>query len=144
MWWLSHLQCQSHLQSLPAVQKMQETWVWSLGREDPLEEGMATHSRILAWEIPWTEKLGRLQSMGLQRVRHDWSDWACTHSQRTQLRKPSLQSLTPTYTFKTILFSPFKKLHSHDLFILEACTFSLFHPFCPLPASGNYQSVLCI
>ena len=45
--------------------------VQSLGQEDPLEEGMATHSSILAWEIPWTEEPGRLQSMGLQRVRHD-------------------------------------------------------------------------
>ena len=53
---------------LPA---MQETWVQSLGQEDPLEEGMATHSSVLAWEIPWTEEPGRLQSMGLQRVRHD-------------------------------------------------------------------------
>ena len=42
-----------------------------LGQEDPLEEGMATHSSILAWEIPWTEKPGVLQSMGSQRVRHD-------------------------------------------------------------------------
>ena len=49
----------------------QEMWVQSLGREDPLEEGMATHSSILAWEIPWTEEPGRLQSMGLQRVGHD-------------------------------------------------------------------------
>ena len=46
-------------------------WVQSLGREDPLEEGMATLSSILAWEIPWTEEPGRLQSMGLQKVRHD-------------------------------------------------------------------------
>ena len=46
----------------------QETWVQSLGREDPPEEGMATHSSILAWEIPWTEEPGELQSMGLQRV----------------------------------------------------------------------------
>ena len=45
--------------------------VWSLGREDPLEEGMATHSSILARKIPWTEEPGRLQSMGLQRVKHD-------------------------------------------------------------------------
>ena len=45
---------------------MQETWVPSLGQEDPLEKGMATHSSILAWEIPWTEEPGRLQSMGLQ------------------------------------------------------------------------------
>ena len=50
---------------------MQEIWVWSLSREDPLEKEMATHSSILAWEIPWTEKPGRLQAMGFQRVRHD-------------------------------------------------------------------------
>ena len=52
---------------------MQETWVWSLDWEDPLEEGMATHSSILAWRIPWTEEPGGLQSMGLQRVGHDWA-----------------------------------------------------------------------
>ena len=45
--------------------------VRSLGEEDPLEEGMATHSSILAWRIPWTEEPGGLQSIGLQRVRHD-------------------------------------------------------------------------
>ena len=50
---------------------MQETWVRSLGQEDPLEEEMATHSRILAWETPQTEKPGRRQSTGSQRVRHD-------------------------------------------------------------------------
>ena len=50
---------------------MQETWVQSLGQEDPLEKGMATHSNILAWRIPWTEEPGGLQSMGLQRVGHD-------------------------------------------------------------------------
>ena len=43
---------------------MQETWIWSLGQEDPLEKEMATHSSFLAWEIPWTEESGRLQSMG--------------------------------------------------------------------------------
>ena len=51
----------------------QETWVRSLGREDSLEKEMATHSRILAWRIPWTEELGRLQSTGSQRVGHDWA-----------------------------------------------------------------------
>ena len=50
---------------------MQETWVQSLDREDPLEEGMATHSRILAWRIPWTEKPGGLQSMKLQKIGHN-------------------------------------------------------------------------
>ena len=54
--------------NLPAVQ---ETWIRSLVWEDPLEKGMATHSSILAWRIPWTEEPGGLQSMGLQRVRHD-------------------------------------------------------------------------
>ena len=48
-----------------------ETWVRSLGREDPLEKEMATHSSILAWKIPWIEEPGRLQSMGSQRVGHD-------------------------------------------------------------------------
>ena len=52
---------------LPVVQ---ETWVLSLGQEDPLEKEMATHSSTLAWKIPWTERPGRLQSMGLQRVGH--------------------------------------------------------------------------
>ena len=50
---------------------MWKTWVPSLGWEDPLEEGMATHSSILAWRIPWMEEPGGLQSMGLQRVGHD-------------------------------------------------------------------------
>ena len=53
------------VKNLPA---MRETQVRSLGREDPLEKGMATHSSILAWRIPWTEEPGGLQSMGLQRV----------------------------------------------------------------------------
>ena len=52
---------------------MQETWVGSLGQEDPLEKGMATHSNILAWRIPWTEEPDGLQSMGLQRARHNWA-----------------------------------------------------------------------
>ena len=58
------------LKHLPA---MWETWVRSLGWEDPLEKEMATHSRILAWWIPWTEEPGGLQSVGSQRVGHDWA-----------------------------------------------------------------------
>ena len=50
---------------------MWETWIQSLGQEDLLEKGMATHSSILAWKIPWTEEPGRLQSMGSLRFRHD-------------------------------------------------------------------------
>ena len=58
------------VKDLPA---MRETWVWSLGWEDPLEKKMATHSSTLAWKIPWTEELGRLQSIGSQKVGHDWA-----------------------------------------------------------------------
>ena len=56
------------VKNLPA---MQETRVRSLGHEDPLEKGMAAHSSILSWRIPWTEEPGRLQSLGSQRVGHD-------------------------------------------------------------------------
>ena len=58
-------------QTVKCLPAMQETWVQSPGQEDPLEKEMATHSSILAWEIPWTEEPGGLKSMGLQRVRHD-------------------------------------------------------------------------
>ena len=67
---------------------MQETlqmWVWSLGQEDPLEEGTATHSSTLAWRRPWTEEPSGLQSMGSHRVRHDWSDLAHMHKQSYQV-----------------------------------------------------------
>ena len=57
------------VKSLPA---MQETQVWSLGREDPLEQGLAAHSSILAWGIPWAEEPAGLWSVGSQRVRHDY------------------------------------------------------------------------
>ena len=60
------------------MQETQEIWVWSLGREDHLEEGTATHSSILAWRIPWTEEPGVLSSIGSQRVRPDWSNLAHT------------------------------------------------------------------
>ena len=58
-------------QTVKNLPTMWETWVQSLGWKDPLEEGMAAHSSILAWRIPWTEEPGGLQSMGSQRVRQD-------------------------------------------------------------------------
>ena len=69
----------SVVKNMPAVQESPERRVQSLGQEDPLEEGMATHSSILAWRIPWTEEPGELQSIASQRVRHDWSDLLHTH-----------------------------------------------------------------
>ena len=63
----------------PAVLELQEAWVGLLGWEDPLEEGMATHSSILAWTIPWTEEPGGLQSCGRKEL--DMADvTACTHA----------------------------------------------------------------
>ena len=67
--------CRNHIKNLPT---MWETRVRSLGQEDPLENEMATHSRTLAWKIPWTEEPGRLQSMGLQRVKYE-SDFTSLH-----------------------------------------------------------------
>ena len=58
-------------QTVKHLPTMLETWVRSLGWEDPLEKEMATHSSVLAWKIPWMEECGRLQPMGSQRVRHD-------------------------------------------------------------------------
>ena len=59
-------------QTVKHLPAMEETRVQSLGQEDPLEEGMATHASVLAWRIPWTEEPGGLQSIGSQRVKHDW------------------------------------------------------------------------
>ena len=69
------------------MQKTQEMWVQSLGWEDPLEKGMATHSSTLAWRIPWTEEPGGLQSIGLQRVRPDRSHLAHTRTQPVEAKR---------------------------------------------------------
>ena len=69
-------ECHGHFlvaQTVKRLSTMRETWVPSLGREDPLEKEMAIHSSTIAWKIPWTEEPGRLQSMGSQRVGHDWT-----------------------------------------------------------------------
>ena len=79
------------VKNLPVMQETQEIWVPSLGQEDPLEEDMTTHSSILAWRIPWTEKPGGLQSMALQRVRHDWGT-KFTHTSWHVLKKKKLKT----------------------------------------------------
>ena len=66
--------------------------IWSLGGEDPLEEGMAIHASVLAWRIPWTEEPGRLQPIGSHRIRHNWSDFARTHDMEMGICKPSRTS----------------------------------------------------
>ena len=68
------------------MQETQEMQVWSLGQEDPLEEEMATHSSILAWRIPWTEELGRLQSMGCKEL--DMTEHTQTHMLQWSIIQP--------------------------------------------------------
>ena len=91
-------------QRLKRLPGMWETGVWSRGREDPLEKELATHSSTLAWRIPWREEPGKLQSMGLQRVGHNWATslslslpkcWISVRSfQLTQKRNYLIHSLS--------------------------------------------------
>ena len=94
--------------NLPAIQ---ETQVWFLGQVDPLEKGMATHSSILAWRIPWTEEPGGLQSMGSKRVGHNW---------------PHFWILLFYWVLR--IFSIFWVLIS-----IEQMIYKYFLPFCGLP-----------
>ena len=76
--------------NLPANAGDTREWVWSLGEEDPQEEGMATHSSIFAWRIPWTEEPGRLQAIGLQKwfSTHMWIPDKCFNSNKKQNSTP--------------------------------------------------------
>ena len=89
-------------QTVKRLPTMRETWVWSLSWEDLLEKETATHSSTLAWKIPWTEEPGRLQSMGLQRVQHDWAtSLLCFYNaQRQSLVSP----LCTTHVFNVLMF----------------------------------------
>ena len=102
----------SLVKNLPAIQK---TWVHSLGQEDPLEKEMATHSGFLAWEIPWTEEPGGLQSMGSQRVGHNSATKTilCIH----------------THTYKC----------TNHTYILMICFTDLILTFC-----NSYEYYICI
>ena len=90
---------------------LQETRVWSLDQEDPLEKGMATHSSILAWRISWTEEASRLQSMVLQRVGHDWATntYVCHNPDSSVFSLfysyPSDSAIILTWMFPKYLFS---------------------------------------
>ena len=122
--YLSHQASQVALvvKSLPA---MQETWVWSLGWEDPPEKGMETHSSILAWRIPWTEEPGGLQPMGSQTVRHDL---VAKHTQR--------RAQTVWSTILAVLRKSFVLLRTQRSTFEQSSKLSLPH-YCPFPAPWN-------
>ena len=90
------------VKNLPTIQ---EIWVWSLGWENPQEGKMATLSSILAWRIPWTEEPGRLQSMGSQRVRHNWETNTRTHARTHVL----LDAVSYSYFLRLQLWHSFKR-----------------------------------
>ena len=81
------------VQTVKNPSTVQETWIRFLGQEDPLEKGMATHSSIIAWRIPWTEKPGGLQSMGSQKVGHDWATNIINNHHMTWLNECSMSIL---------------------------------------------------
>ena len=109
---------------------MQETWVWSLGQGDPLEEEMATHSSILAWRIPWAEELGGLQSMGSQRVRQDWAT-------KQQSSVSSVQSLSCVQLFVT----PWTAARQTSLFLTNS--WSLLKLMSIKPVMPPNHLILC-
>ena len=114
---------------------MLETWVWSLGEEDPLEKAMATHCSILAWRTPWTEEPGGLQPMGSQRVRHDSSTNAFTFHHPASLR-PTL------FDFKFRLSRDFGVVEASDrgIFINHPCPGMVKTEFLPLLLTPNLHS----
>ena len=115
------------VKSLPAVQELQETRVRSLGREDPLEEEMATHPSIVAWEISCTEKPGGLQSTGSQRVRHDWSDLACLRS-FILLTRTANSALTISHC-SCVYFPTFHVLIGHAVIFFSEVFVKVIYPF---------------
>ena len=102
------------------MRETQETWAGSLGWENSLEEGMATHFSILAWRIPWTEEPGGLQSIGSQRVGHDCSDLACTQKLDSKAGKYIKQNgyctilLSSLHGIKSKLGRNIKKTHKNE------------------------------
>ena len=113
-------------QTVKRLPIMRETWVRSLGQEDPLEKEMAAHSSILAWKIPWTEEPGRLQSMGSQRVRHNWAT-SLTHSRTLIIDPVSLFALA-TGKHRNIL-QPNFSYHVEILWHICTKILPLDHPY---------------
>ena len=110
--------------------------IQSLGREDPLENGMTIHSSILAWRIPWTEEPGGLQSMGLQRIGHYWATFTVFHFLSERLlqltRKSIMYRITPLCCTNMPLSITLQDVNIHDRLVLYVTLFNLYQ--------GNYPT----
>ena len=130
------------------MQETLEIRVRSLGREDPLERYMATHSSILAWRIPWTEEPGGLQPIGSQRVRHNWSNLACMQPEgSTRIKREA----TPPQNVKSNLtgtggHGPALHHPAHSRFSIQCSFWGLCSPFYSLVTSGGslHLPVRCV
>ena len=111
---------------LPA---MQETWVQSLGWEDPLEKEMATHSSTHVWKIPWMEKPGGLQSMGSQRVRHDWTTSLSFFDSESLNKVRTLQLTLPFTDYRCTWQSMTNHIPSFNFFYLIFIAYFIFWPY---------------
>ena len=135
-------------QMVKNLSAMWEAWVWSLGGEEPPEEGTATHSSILTWRIPWTEEPGGLQPMGLQRVGHNWVGnsllwyWITKHMQKRE-----------TYTWKSSStsrrnhISPYPSLnhsvdfvHYHQLYVMYYFKVGHLNLYSYVPSASKFRS----
>ena len=112
------------------MQEMWEMQIWSLGREDPLEEEMAIYSTILAWEIPWTEEPGGLQSIRLQRVGQNWTNLENTHAQylSPQLVNKIL-GISSTFTGNTLCLSSLFSLDFYSIPLNIVIEFNIHFSF---------------
>ena len=141
---LSYCRCLSFpsgsvVKNLPAMQETQETRIQSLGQEDPLKKEMATHSSILAWNILWTEEPGGLQSMGLQRIRHDWTQPHTRYNNFVLcMRCPGFppSNWTPRYsTYLAILWAFVESLSHYPEFLCQTTASKALSPSC---SSSSY------
>ena len=132
---------------------MRETWVRSLGREDPLAKGMATHSSVLDWRIPWTEEPRGLQSMESQRVRHKWATFTFLEATSSSSLSPfSLFSGTKTYTTDQNATSPRKPFtilpgrmnKNTGSFTPFSYTFSSISPAAPTSFCPGLYAIPCL
>ena len=123
-------------QTIKCLPTVRETWVWSLGREDPLEKALATHCSTLAWKIPWNEEPGRLQSMGLQRVGHDWATSLHFFTHGLKRREIRNSNNTKVYTVKVNLILPCPGV-SH----LKGYTLSQYCPRSKIPCICKWSCI---